>query len=403
MSEMRARIKKEARTRFLESTADELMKEKNLEELWAVLLEYQDKALMHSNQRNGITCEERIDYANFKKVADTFNVKAWKRHFLPSVFIKFPRDTHGRIGVRSFFRYVRSKVRLTRLRISLCCFDELGQGCLREYDLENYVFEQVPLMPMLADLEKDFYPYYVFTAVRKFVFFLDPMKKGKIRITDIVHSPLLQEFNRLRNRHVDGMLQGKRKKSDWFSSRSALQVYAMYLNLDLDHNGMLSKQEFTRFNGGSLTTEFVDELFQQYRMYSQNEKGEMEMDYKTFLDFILAMDNRHTPEAIRYFWRILDMEGKGYLTVHNLHYFFRAVVRKMQEMGHETVDAAEVVSNEVVDMINPVDPDRITMDDLIRSNYASTVIAILIDVNAFWKYENRENLGLKDDDDDFFK
>ena len=49
-------------------------------------------------------------------------------------------------------------------------------------DLENYVFEQIPQMVQLADLEKDFYPYYVFTAVRKFVFFLDPMKKGMLSL-----------------------------------------------------------------------------------------------------------------------------------------------------------------------------------------------------------------------------
>ena len=55
---------------------------------------------------------------------------------------------------------------------------------------------------------------------------------------------------------------------------------ATYLNLDTDHNGMLSKSEFMRYNGGSLTTVFVDRLFQEFRMYESKETGELEMVQK---------------------------------------------------------------------------------------------------------------------------
>ena len=55
-----------------------------------------------------------------------------------------------------------------------------------------------------------------------------------------------------------------------------LIALATYLNLDVDHNGMLSKEEFSRYNGGSLTSVFIDRLFQEYRMY-RSETGGMEM------------------------------------------------------------------------------------------------------------------------------
>lgn len=48
-------------------------------------------------------------------------------------------------------------------------------------------------------MDKDFHPYYVFTAVRKFMFFLDPLRKGKIRLTSLAASPILHEFNALRH------------------------------------------------------------------------------------------------------------------------------------------------------------------------------------------------------------
>ena len=36
------------------------------------------------------------------------------------------------------------------------------------------------------------------------------------------------------------------QESNWFSAPSALRVYGQYLNLDKDHNGMLSKEELAR-------------------------------------------------------------------------------------------------------------------------------------------------------------
>ena len=46
-------------------------------------------------------------------------------------------------------------------------------------------------------------------------------------------------------------------------------------------------------------------------------------DYKTYLDFVLAMENRREPQALRYLFRILDVQHKGYLNVFALNYFFR--------------------------------------------------------------------------------
>jgi serine/threonine-protein phosphatase 2A regulatory subunit B'' len=61
------------------------------------------------------------------------------------------------------------------------------------------VYNQIPLLAQLVDMDKDFHPYYVFTAVRKFMFFLDPLRKGKIKLTTLAASPILHEFNALRH------------------------------------------------------------------------------------------------------------------------------------------------------------------------------------------------------------
>jgi len=314
--------------------AQELLDEEELEVLWESILD---------NESEPTGLEKRINYDSFCIIGSRQSEKSHK-FFKASVFLKFPRDQHGRISARAFFRYVMRKVRLTRLRISLTCYDEIGQGYLREQDLENYVFEQIPSLPQLQGLEQDFYPYYVFTAVRKFMFFLDPMRKGKVSIRDIVASPILHQFNQLRQKQDSTQAQKAARKRDWFSSRSALEVYATYLQLDVDHNGMLSKSEFLKYGNGGLTEVFVDRVFQEYLMYKSKESGQLEMDYKTFLDFVLAMDNRSTPQSLQYFWRVLDIQRVGYLNIYSLNFFFSGRCAKKWQNWATTVSMPGILS-----------------------------------------------------------
>jgi serine/threonine-protein phosphatase 2A regulatory subunit B'' len=256
---------------------------------------------------------------------------------------------------------------------------------------------QLPHLPQLAEMTEEFFPYYVFTAVRKFMFFLDPMKKDRVTIDDLCASDIFEEFNQLRAE----IMPADSKKDTWFSSRSAWQVYACYLQLDTDHNGMLSKKEFQLFNGGSLTSEFVDRLFEEHRMYRSRE-GELEMDYKTFLNFVLAVDNKASMQSIKYLFKILDMHHVGYLDVFTLSYFFRAVHNKMNELGHDVRNICidDVVQNEIFDMVQPARSDRITLEDLSKCKCAPTIFSILTDVNGFWKYDNRETLLSEREDDE---
>ena len=116
---------------------------------------------------------------------------------------------------------------------------------------------------------------------------------------------------------------------------------------------------------------------------------EGEMDYKTYLDFVLALENRREPQALQYIFKLLDIRSLGYLDVFALHYFFRSIQEQLKQHDQEPV-AFEDIKDEIFDMVKPNDPLKLTFDDLITSGQGETVTNILIDLNGFWNYENRE-------------
>lgn len=48
-----------------------------------------------------------------------------------------------------------------------------------------------------------------------------------------------------------------------------------------------------------------------------------EMDFESFLDFVLALENKDTPEGLTYLFRCLDLQGRGHLTTADIHSLFR--------------------------------------------------------------------------------
>uniref|UniRef100_A0A6Q2YZJ0 Serine/threonine-protein phosphatase 2A regulatory subunit B'' subunit gamma n=1 Tax=Esox lucius TaxID=8010 RepID=A0A6Q2YZJ0_ESOLU len=372
------KLREESRAVFLQRKSRELLDNEELQNLWFLLDKHQVPPMTGE--------EAMISYDSFLKVGEKAGVKC-KQFFTARVYAKLlHNDPYGRISIMQFFNYVMRKVICLiqcRLKNRLL---EIGV-CVLLKDLENYILELIPTLPQLDGLEKSFYSFYVCTAVRKFFFFLDPLRTGKIKIQDILACSFLDDLLELR----DEELSKESQESNWFSAPSALRVYGQYLNLDKDHNGMLSKEELCRYGTGTLTGVFLDRVYQECLTYDG------EMDYKTYLDFVLALENRKEPAALQYIFKLLDMENKGYLNVFALNYFFRAIQEQMKIHGQEPVSFQDV-KDEIFDMVKPKDPCKITLQDLVNSSQGDTVTSILIDLNGFWTYENREVLVANDND-----
>ena len=191
-----------------------------------------------------------------------------------------------------------------------------------------------------------------------------------------------------------------------------------YLELDADQNGMLSRSELLQYGstksfqqqegmgggvGGDgtpqqpmrLTRAFIDRVFQECRTFPPDG----EIDFKSFLDFTTAMECRSAPQALRYFFRLLDVQKVGYLNIFTINYFFREIAQLMRDNGHEVVKI-EDVKDEIFDMVKPQHPLHITLDDLLKCNVGHTVVSMLVDINGFWAVDQHESSVADEDEGD---
>ncbi|XP_024995484.1 probable serine/threonine-protein phosphatase 2A regulatory subunit B'' subunit TON2 [Cynara cardunculus var. scolymus] len=384
-------VQRLAKYRFLKKQSDILLDADDLDAMWLCLREncVVDEA----------TGSERVGYEDFCQIASLCTEQIGskcRRFFNPSNFMKFEKDESGRISILSFYLYAMRTVSLTQARIDMSELDEDSDGFLQPHEMEAYIRGLIPNLAQLRDMPAAFVQMYCHIAAHKFFFFCDPSRRGKACIKKILLSNCLQELMEL---HQENDGEGDTDQNDnWFSVASAQRICDTFLDLDKDTNGTLGKDELRAYAEGSLTDIFIERAFDEHVRHGKTVIGlAWEMDFESFLDFVLALENKDTPEGLTYLFRCLDLHGRGYLTAADIHILFRYVREKWIQVGNYEL-CTEDVRDEIWDMVRPADPLRITLSDMLACKQGGTIASILIDVRGFWAHDNRENLLQEDEE-----
>lgn len=268
---------------------------------------------------------------------------------------------------------------------------------------------------------------------------------------------------------------------NWFSLPVMLRVYQHFCQLDSDGDGMLTLAEFQLFGDGSLTELAARRVFEVYvpapprpaqpvdraadgppevvssSSLSTDDNGggnslpspasavgldvaEARMDFRVFVNFVLATEHPNSRASFRYYWKLLDLhDTKSYIDVSVLRVFCQEIAGALQRDQLIVVSGDSILS-ELVDMIgqqpppgdrsrrgesagmvhraavaedfidqgalptwhasrftgcapgitSTTQPDRIFFSDVVESGQAATLLPILLDYRAFYRYEKRE-------------
>eukprot|EP00039_Didymoeca_costata_P029631 m.25609 g.25609 ORF g.25609 m.25609 type:complete len:453 (-) comp7721_c0_seq1:139-1497(-) len=362
------------REEHLARKTEQAVENSELELLWKTLVETDDGDVSESNNT----------WRNFRQLQESKrkieqHTTKFNEFFSPRLLMCLRRNQQGHISLNDFFDLIMRRVSLSQTRLILCAYDQSGLGRLTENDLGGYIFDCIPEMAQLKSMNEGFYVTYAVYATRKFLFFLDERRLGYITLKKLLRSEIMAEFFEMQ----EDDLPEKYEQSNWFSLTYVSEIHGEYIELDVDKNGLLSKSEFTQINGGSVTRRFIDRLFQEGTTYSG------EIDYKQYLDFVLACKNPRSEQSIKFMFRILDIDHTGYLTRNTISFFWQGILEHPLALDFDNIREEDLIS-EIFDMIGPEKPGVITLKDFLRSGTAHTICNMLSDVRGFLDYEQRE-------------
>lgn len=252
-----------------------------------------------------------IHYDDWTRVLDELEASGFGRQKLSPLrsaraFLSLNRDTYGRVSILSLYSLACSVSQLLQTRFMLALVDE-GSGRLGEPAVESFVGDLIPKLSHLRDHPHlqpthSFLPFYVAHATRLLTLLLDPKRRGSVAVEELLLSPQLGSLFALGSPLA---LPKEVEEGNWFSLPSAIRIYRQFLSLDLDHDGMLTAEELLGYGQPetALTPAFVGRLFEVAHTYDGK------LDYKGYLDFVIASENKPHPAAIGYFFRALDLNS----------------------------------------------------------------------------------------------
>lgn len=194
------------------------------------------------------------------------------------------------------------QVAIHEAMLDLYIYDQDKDGFLTLQELESYIIDHVASLPKLA-ITPIFLPFYARSCVKKLQFFHDPQKRGLVSIAHILRSPSMSDLFELRGSdtsHDHGTL-------NWFTFESTNRIYNDFVSIDKDDKGFININDALSWGNWSLTDLVTRMVFREYQTTSD------ELDFEAYIELIIALLYIKTDESVRYWFKILDLDSKGYL------------------------------------------------------------------------------------------
>ena len=218
---------------------------------------------------------------------------------------------------------------------------------------------------------------------------LDTNDDGHITFRDFKNSDLFSVL------HVVSTEEDINKVRAYFSYEHFYVLYCRFWELDTDHDFLIDKEDFSRYEGHALSRKAVDRIFAQVpRKFKSGQEGKM--GYEDFVWFMLNEEDKTTLRSLQYWYKVIDLDENGVITPHEMDYFYEEQVHRLEYLNHEPILFVDLLC-QMNDMVKPSPTEgHFTMEQL--RQYITQVgifFNCLVNLNKFIAYETRDLFAIK--------
>ncbi|ODN03800.1 Serine/threonine-protein phosphatase 2A regulatory subunit B'' subunit gamma [Orchesella cincta] len=240
-------------------------------------------------------------------------------------------EVGGRVSIFTLMEYAVKKLEYYMLRIQLYQLDDTGKGYITKKGLMLYICRKLETENRYWNTNgKDEYPLKIFyfeSLASEIFFVLDPHRTNKIRIVELLDS-----------RYLPNIL-------DQFSERLMFSKFmrkmAAFMAMDEDGNECIPVASFCEkfpalsqnLLGNGERRQLMDTfLYRLVQIYGDPEIDKGKISFETYMDITFAFENlKYSFSSICYFFRVLDVDNKGYLDQMDLQFHYRNVQDYMEQ------------------------------------------------------------------------
>ncbi|KAL3315188.1 hypothetical protein Ciccas_006184 [Cichlidogyrus casuarinus] len=113
------------------------------------------------------------------------------------------------------------------------------------------------------------------------------------------------------------------------------------------------------------------------------------MRYPEFVWFLLAEEDKRHPRSIEYWFRCMDLDGDGLISMYELEYFYQEQLQRMEELGIEAISFQDCLC-QCLDMVKPKLGDKIRLSDMKRCKLCHIFFDTFFNLPKYLQHEQKD-------------
>lgn len=237
----------------------------------------------------------------------------------------------------------------------------------------------------------DFHLRYIQTVIARIYYNINRSWTGKINVNELRRSNLLAVLLVLSQEEDINQI------TDYFSYEHFYVIYCKFWNLDQDHDLLISKEDLARHNDASISSRIIERIFSGSIVVSSNSliRQTGKMSYSDFVWFLLAEEDKKHVRSIEYWFRLMDLDGDGYISIYEMEYFYYEQTKRLELMNIEPLPFLDCAC-QILDLVNPKEKSKISLADLKRTKMAPIFFDTFINLEKYLEHESREFVSTRD-------
>uniref|UniRef100_A0A2K6D400 EF-hand domain-containing protein n=1 Tax=Macaca nemestrina TaxID=9545 RepID=A0A2K6D400_MACNE len=182
--------------------------------------------------------------------------------------------------------------------------------------------------------------------------------------------------------------------TEFFSYEHFYVIYCKFWELDTDHDLLIDAHDLARHNDhGALSVTPSSSLHPGLGSRGRKAQKEGKISYADFVWFLISEEDKKTPTSIEYWFRCMDLDGDGALSMFELEYFYEEQCRRLDSMAIEALPFQDCLC-QMLDLVKPRSEGRITLRDLKRCKLAGVFFDTFFNIEKYLDHEQKEQISL---------
>ncbi|XP_051778997.1 serine/threonine-protein phosphatase 2A regulatory subunit B'' subunit alpha [Erpetoichthys calabaricus] len=304
-------------------------------------------------------------------------------------------------GERTGFVSVHAFIAMWR-KLLHSCYDDASKfvyllakpGCdyLEQEDFIPLLQDIVDTHPGLTFLKDapEFHSRYITTVIQRIFYTVNRSWSGRISMTELRRSNFLQTLALLEEEDDINQI------TDYFSYEHFYVIYCKFWELDTDHDLFIDQKDLARYNDHALSNRIIERIFSGAVTRGNSAQKEGRMSYADFVWYLISEEDKKNATSAEYWFRCMDLDGDGVLSMYELEYFYEEQCERMEGMGIEPLQFHDLLC-QMLDLVKPECKGKIFLRDLKRCRMAHIFYDTFFNLEKYLDHEQRDPFAVQKD------